>query len=255
MKPSIALVMFVHNDLRWLRATLPYDMRWADQVCILDMGSTDGTREYCRAFLRDNDRYQRREENTCPELGFDEAKSAAAALALTDWIYHSAADQVLSLGQGELIHKACAEADGKDALTVDCLNLNMPNGNLPEQWESNYHLSAPDVHREHHHRLLRNHKGIQYRGYIHEEPFYPSGEHCATNSKWTPLEMFHFQGCQNAEMRRMRYSWMFRRAMQNPELQKWTNKWWYEVHCARSKDEINEWADKYEKHVAATGEK
>lgn len=253
-RPTIALVMPVCNDLRWLRTTLPYEMRWADQVCILDMGSTDGTREYCRMFLRENDRYMRRETNTCPELGFDEANNAAASMALTDWIYFGAADECIRPTQWDVVQKELAAAEGFDSLKVDRHNLSSSQGFNPAAWEHQFDIGNHEVETENLVRIIRRGVGIMMRGYIHEEPF--KGEtSCHFTARYSNLGTLHFQSGCDPHLRRMRYSWMFQRAIDNPELQKYTNRWWYDVYCKRPEVDIKGWAEKYEKHMAETGQK
>jgi hypothetical protein len=251
MKPTIALVMPVCNDLRWLRVTLPYEMQWADQVCLLDMGSTDGTKEFCRLFLRPHDRYMRREENTCPELGFSEANNCVASMALTDWICFGAADQVL-IAEPEFMGKLL-EGTKQDAISLE--RLNIQGGFEPEQWERQYRQENRATKSERHVNIVRRGVGISAKGYIHEELFQGERNCAEIASIAKHVNILHFQGGSTPELRQMRYSWMLHRASQDKELQAYTNKWWYDTYCKEHAADLATWAAKYEAYVKDTGQK
>lgn len=254
-RPTIACCYFVHDDLSFLRATLSYDKKWADQICILDLGSTDGTKEFCELYLDRNDKYERRTENTCPDRGFSEAKNACCALATTDWVFYGAADQMLRPSDHGRIHNFVAEAT-QPVLSVDCINILPQPSDGPTTIESGIVRanSGEAVRIESHRRIIRQGMGVLSKGYLHEEPFL--GElNCFGSSGKTDLAIYHFSDWANSGVRRWRYSWMFKRALNDPELQRYTNRWWYDDYVAKHKDFIDENAALYEKYVAETGRK
>lgn len=243
---KVSVCYFVHNDLAALRTVLPYEMRWADEICVLDMASTDGTKEFCEAFLRPQDKYQRRDENTCPILGFGEARTAAAMMATGDWVLTSDADIVMHWQQADLI-KRVLERSTVDVLSVAIAEVRPPlEGKTPMTNIEQVFDRMPRPFRPGNHRvLLRNGVGIDFKGYIHEEPF--RGEvNCYAESRPSGLMRLHFHNWVDNPMRGMRYSWMLLRAAKNPELQKYTNRWWYDEYVPKHREHIEHQAAQYE---------
>lgn len=244
MNPTISLCIFSHNDLPMLKATLLHESRWVDQICILDMASTDGTGEFCHAWLRPGiDVYHRRETNTCPTLGFAEAKNAAMYMATSDWVLEAGADTVMDWHQ--TVHvRSILQRTQRDILSLttrgvapykDC------NPALIEEAVAQGKFAGSGRHRV----FIRRGCGIEYKGYIHEEPY--RGEvNCVGEAEMTTLQRYHFHGWGNDQLRKLRYGWMLNRAMQNPELQRWTNRWWYDIYCPEHADEIKQWSEEYE---------
>lgn len=253
MKPTVSLCVFSHNDLPMLKATLLHEIKWVDQICLLDMASDDGTSEFAHAFLRPGiDVYVRRDKNTCAELGFAEAKNAVASMASCDWILINGADTVMDWKQSHNIKDVLARANG-DILSIDTVNVKPYKDVLPHQIE----LAAVygDIQSVEKHRVfVRRSSGIKSRGYIHEEPY--RGEvNCHKEAEDTVLRRYHFHGWGNDELRQLRYSWMIYNAIKNPELQRYTNRWWYDVYYNQNKALIHERAVEYELYVERTGKR
>ncbi len=243
MNPTVSLCLFVHNDLPMLKATLLHEVRWVDQICILDMASTDGTGEFCHAWLRPGiDVYHRRERNTCPELGFDEAKNTVLDMATSDWVLEAGADTVMDWKQTASI-KTILNRTERDILSINTINV-LPFGNChPSDIER---ATAQSPHNAERHRaFIRRTSGIRYRGYIHEEP-YRGAINCFEEAELTVLRRYHFHGWGNDHMRGIRYGWMLWRAYHQPELQQWTNPWWYKQHVANNEAQIRNQAALYE---------
>lgn len=250
MTPTVSWCVFVHNDLPFLRNTLLHTSKWVDQICVLDLGSNDGTKEFCEAYLRKPDVYVRREVNTCPELGFAEAKNAVTALATMDWVFHAGANTILSFHHHDLIKWSLSQVEG-DCASVETINVARYLDGSPYRMEEAMKKSAV-ISKERHRVLIRNGSDILSKGYIHEEPY--RGEvNCFGEAMEIPVTRYHFQGWGNDLLRQQRYAWMFCRAMKEPELQKYTNRWWYDVFYPKNEQLLVERAEAYEKYKKETG--
>lgn len=242
---SLSLCYFVHNELPFLRTTLLYELKWADQVCILDMGSTDGTLEFCLAALRPQDVYARRSTNTIPAMGFAEARNAVSRLASCEWVIFSDADRIFDWNQSKSI-KARLSMCRKDCLSIETWNIpKSATDNHPNQVERAVAMgNVTSV--ENHRTIMRNGSGIHYQGYIHEE-MYLGDVNCFAMAEPSGLRQFHFGHWQNDEKRQLRYAWMLREAMRVPALQKGTNEHWYKVYYPSKREDLERMAEQYEK--------
>lgn len=245
---SISLVMFVWNDLPFLRISLFYEMKWADQICILDMGSNDGTLEFCAAALRPQDVYQRRQENTCPMRGFDEARNAAGRMATGEWIIYSDADRIFDWNQARTI-KERLSSTRSPVLSIESWNIPKPglpdqeaDPNLIERVVSAGMVSSVEEHRT----ICRRDAGVIYIGYIHEE-MHLAGKCCHPGSEPSGLRQYHFAHWKNDAFRQPRYAWMLREGIRNPAKQKGTNEWWYKTYYPSKQEELDRMADDYER--------
>jgi glycosyltransferase involved in cell wall biosynthesis len=86
MEP-VSAALIARNEERNIEAALQ-SLRWADEVVVVDGGSTDGTLEICRRYT---DRIFSREWT-----GFVDQKNYAVAQARHDWIFSLDADERLS---------------------------------------------------------------------------------------------------------------------------------------------------------------
>lgn len=241
--PTVSLCMFLHNEMHILPHMLFYEMRWADQVCIIDMASTDGLREFCEAALRPQDVYVRRERNTCALLGFDEAKNAAVALSTCDFAYFAGANSVIDWKISPNLKHILKETTAP-VLSIKTVNV-LPAG--PEvfyTWERDV-KSKRFVDTHEHRNFIRRGSGVDVKGYIHEEPHL--GEQNAKGiAESVPIVRYHFNHPHTRFARQLRYSWMFRRMRNTPSLQKYTNSWWWEGHYNQNAQSIEDEANQYE---------
>lgn len=246
---SISLCFFVWNDLPFLRATLFYEMKWADQICILDLGSTDGTLEFCTAALRPGDVYVRRKNNTVPERGFDEARNASGRLATCEWIIYSDADRIFDWNQARTLKERLASLRRHPVLSIETWNIPKP-GDEPGDGDPNLierAISSGIVKSvENHRTIARLDSGAQYVGYVHEE-LHINGVPAHPGAQASGLRQYHFGHWKNDLLRQPRYAWMLRNAIRNPTLQKGTNVWWYQTYWPSKEEELSRMADEYEK--------
>jgi len=238
--PTIALCFPTCNNLPILRSTLIHNMRWADQICVLDMGSTDGTKEFLEAVLRLQDRYSRCDSNFIPNDGFSAARAGISALAGTDWIWHGGSNCCLDWTCQQELRTALANAK-RDVVahqtlhvdaTDDCIEVAVKKSGLRSEW-----------HRQIHRRGV----GIEMKGYIHEE-LYRGDQNCHSEAEaHMEIRQYHFEGRGDDHLRRTRAAWMLRRAMNEPELRKWTNAFWFDRWVPEHQDEIHAMAEEYQR--------
>ena len=85
---SLGVIMICRDEADRIARSLASVAGWADEIIVLDSGSTDGTPEICR-------RYASRVEVT-DWPGFGPQKRRALAMATTDWVLSLDADEVVS---------------------------------------------------------------------------------------------------------------------------------------------------------------
>lgn len=250
--PTVSYCLLANNDLRWLRVTIPYAMKWADQICLLDMASTDGTKEYCEMMFRPQDRYMRSEVNMCPSKGFGACDNMVVAMADKQWICFMAADTMF-LPEVAVRVKDVIAASREPVLASLTRNLKQVPGVTHENVEVLLRNGAFEDHPEHHCRIYDRSVGAEWRGYIHEELFV--GEVNAFNNcaQVVDLPRVHFGDWLNSEIRSLRYSWMIREAIRKPELQQWTNAWWFHKYYPEHKEFVDKQAMAYEAHIKNGG--
>ncbi len=233
MSPTISWCVFTHNDLPILKATLLHAVCWVDQICILDLGSTDGTESFCKAFLRNQDRYERRDTNTVPALGFDEARRAVSALATSNWIMTGGANTVLDWSQRDKVRPILSKIR-RDVVALETVNIGRYQNASPSLIEEAV-TKGTVLSRDRHRVICRRGSGVLHRGYLHEE-LYRGESNTFSEAVSSPLRRFHFQGWGNDPLRQQRYAWMFCNAIDHPELQKYTNRWWYDVFYRKNEN-------------------
>lgn len=237
---TVACCLFACNDLPMLRSTLIHELRWVDQLCFVDMGSTDGTLEFVNSILRPGDRYEYRDSNTCPWLGFAEAHNAACALATTDWVYAGAASYCMGWGQDI---KGRLERASRPVIITETHHIEPTSVGGKESMIERAALAGGMV--ENHVTMYRRDVGVEWRGYLHSEP-YAGQVNARSLAEITTLKRYHFGGWGNNRLRACRYAWMLRRAMREPRLQEGTSRWWFDVHCKNNEAEIEQMAVEYE---------
>ncbi|HQI45680.1 MAG TPA: hypothetical protein PLC59_06475 [Bacteroidales bacterium] len=241
--PTVSLCMFIHNEMHILPHMLFYEMRWADQVCIIDMASTDGLKEFCESALRPQDVYVRRERNTCALLGFAEAKNAAISLSTSDFAYFAGANSVIDWTIAPNIKHILKETTGP-VLRINTINVKYSAPECYHTWERDVKEKRfIDTHE--HRNFIRKGSGIDIKGYIHEEPHL--GEENARNiAEPVPIVRYHFNHPFTRYARQLRYSWMFRRLRNTPSLQKYTHSWWWTEYYDQNRQRIEDEANQYE---------
>lgn len=240
----IAVALFTYNDLPLLRATLFHHFTWADQVCVLDMASTDGTYEFCQKFLRSGDVYLRRAENTVPQLGADEAINALLKMPTAPWIALDGANYMFNPAQGPAL-KAALQSAQCPCYKIKTKHFMPPADSASMPIERAF--TTPPFADEYHVWAVRRDMNFESRGYVHSE-LYLNGQNCHMIAGTLPFERFHFQDWHNATLRRLRGAYMLWRGFNDRALQAHTNSWWYTTFVPNNLSQIERDAAAYEKY-------
>lgn len=107
----ISVILITWNEEARLERALE-SVRWADEIVIVDRGSTDGTEALARRYT---DRFYVR-----PWNGYGVQKQRALELATCDWVLSIDADEAVSPELRAAIERAVAEDDGRvDAYDIE----------------------------------------------------------------------------------------------------------------------------------------
>ncbi|WIV19072.1 glycosyltransferase [Paenibacillus polygoni] len=144
--PTLGVHLIVYNEEKWLGACLEQVHTLADELIIVDTGSTDRSiaiaEEYGATVIR-----------SPWEHNFAKARNAGLVHANTDWILVLDADEQVIAGQEE-IKEFLSQEEGSQCL-IELVNW---TGSGPEEC---IHYFAP--------RVFRNRYGYRYEGLIHEQ--------------------------------------------------------------------------------------
>ncbi|MFH1090789.1 MAG: glycosyltransferase family 2 protein [Pseudomonadota bacterium] len=99
---TLSVVVICHNEVSNIEACLE-SVTWADEIVVVDSGSTDRTVELSRGYT---DRVYTR-----PWAGYPAQKNAAFDLAASDWILSLDADERVTPGLAEKIKAVLAASD------------------------------------------------------------------------------------------------------------------------------------------------
>jgi glycosyltransferase involved in cell wall biosynthesis len=114
VRPRISVVLVVRNERDRLPQALA-SVGWAEEVLVVDTGSTDGTQELARAAGV-------RVEEVRWE-GYVASRNRAAGLAANDWVFFVDADeQVTDVLRDELLARVAADGEALAGLTMPRLS-------------------------------------------------------------------------------------------------------------------------------------
>src|ERR1035437_10056230 len=114
MRKSLSVAMIAMNEEANLPRTLA-SVRWADEIILVDSGSTDRTLEIAESFGA--------QTSSHPFGGHGEQKNVALDLCTSDWILLLDADEVLTPGLQDEIGKLLADEPEFGAYWIPRLNL------------------------------------------------------------------------------------------------------------------------------------
>lgn len=144
--PTLGVHLIIYNEERWLEACLKQVHTMADELIVVDTGSTDRSVEIA-------EKYGAAVIHSPWEQDFAKARNAGLIHAKTDWILVLDADEQVIAGQEE-IKEYLREEKGSQCL-IELVNWTGPG---PEDCTFYY---AP--------RVFRNRYGYRYEGMIHEQ--------------------------------------------------------------------------------------
>ncbi|MBD7970030.1 glycosyltransferase [Paenibacillus gallinarum] len=144
--PTLGVHLIVYNEEKWLEACLEQIHNMADELIIVDTGSTDRSVEIA-------EKYGATVIHSPWEHDFAKARNAGLVHANTDWILVLDADEQVIVGQEE-IKEFLKQEEGSQCL-IKLMNW---TGSGPEDCILYF---AP--------RVFRNREGYRYEGMIHEQ--------------------------------------------------------------------------------------
>lgn len=148
-KPILSLCMIVKNEEDWLGKCLDSVVQVADEIVVVDTGSTDKTKEICR-------KYHAAVYDFAWTENFSEARNFGIERASGEWILWLDADEEIEL-ENAAEFKEVLELKEKDLWMIPLINY---YGTFPTNPNRAYLFAS--------HRLFRNHKGFKFTGNIHE---------------------------------------------------------------------------------------
>lgn len=161
MRPGLSVIVCTLNEAARIERMIEH-VQFADEILVLDCGSTDGTVERARAA---GARVEHQDW-----LGFSRQKNRAAELAAHDWVLSLDADEIVDDDLGAAIVAALEGGpDPRDAFLVDrrgdFLGAVMPN----PQREANRAANVRLYHRAHSRwdESMEIHELVQVPGTVH----------------------------------------------------------------------------------------
>ena len=109
MKTKLSVAIITFNEEANIRRTLE-SVKWADEIVVIDSGSTDGTREICKAYT-DKVIHQ-------PWLGFGKQKNIAIDRTTGDWVLSLDADEEVEPELADEIRSVISSSGALDAYRI-----------------------------------------------------------------------------------------------------------------------------------------
>ncbi len=192
----LSVCMIVKNEQEFIENCLKSIQPIADEIIVVDTGSSDKTLEIARAFAAKIFSFQWIND-------FSAARNEALKQATGDWILHLDADETLEETSAGKIRPLISTTDS-DALIVSVRNYHPPQDMVK-------YLDSGQI------RLFRNRPEYRYRNAIHEQITF-SIEENGGSIKDAPLLIHHFGyqtgNAQKAERNRILLE---KKVQENPE--------------------------------------
>lgn len=161
--PTLTLCMIVRNECAYLPTALKSVSGLVDEICIVDTGSTDGTKEIARSAAHRFAEYPW-------ENDFAAAKNACLGLASSDWVLFLDADEFLLAGDHAALRAALLN-QASDAMRLPILNYSYDPtefGYTPNNQKDPAVSSYPGYVVTGLCRLFRRTPHVYYEGAVHE---------------------------------------------------------------------------------------
>ncbi len=166
---SVSLCMIVKNEERMLERCLSSVRHLADEMVIVDTGSTDNTKEIAAQF---GARVYEYEWDGC----FANARNAALEQARMDWILLMDADDEFEYEDTQKLLDLMEHGEGSVCFFQTLSFM----GRVPDKNSLVANLNV---------RLIRNHMGLKFQGCIHEQIGMEHGGHKAVISD---IRVYHY---------------------------------------------------------------
>ncbi len=158
-RQKISLCMIVKNEEALLPQCLASVKKCADEIIVVDTGSTDGTIEIAES-------YGAKVYHHPWENNFSKHRNQSLSYASGDWILILDADEALAPGQGDRIREAVSKS------AENCTKIYFMVHDIENDKVSMVTTSL---------RLFRNHVGAHYEGIVHNLIVVPKGESIKTD--------------------------------------------------------------------------
>lgn len=222
---TISACVITRDEKVFLEKCLPAAKASADQLIVVDTGSSDGSVKVAKKYA---DVVETLRPRVLVEKGFAYVRNLAASFATGDWIYQVDADEMLSAEQRPELRRLCETTDAV-ALRLKVLTFENSRSN-PKYWEEIANTIKYDVST--HVRVYRNTPRIRWEGYIHEELFENGVVPCFSSALATDLKHLHFTRYRRGggfEDKELRFSYMLTRAHDDRNgLGRFMNQWWWD---------------------------
>lgn len=152
--PTLAVCMIVKNEEEHLPRCLASVRPLADQLIVVDTGSTDRTAEIAESFGASVYHHEW-------EGDFSKARNISMGYADSDWIFIIDADEELNVGDIPLIRKTIDETD------FNAISISVYNYSAQKRMYTSF---LPSI------RLFRRSTGAYYDGIVHNQLRFPQDE-------------------------------------------------------------------------------
>lgn len=225
MTASIAAVVLAHNEASLLALTLPGIKACVDEVIMVDMGSTDGSRRIYDTVLGARDQVISYAKRNLPLFGFAHARNYGAKFTTADWILSVDSDEWITPGDAAALRVAVGGPD--DVVEVSRRNyVARPGLDLSDLTAI---LENAEMSEEAHRRLYRNRPNIRWEGLIHEELCDAQGNTWGRSGR-AGLVLHHLNQFKPAALHHEKnrlYAFMILRAFVTPGFRYGMNPHWF----------------------------
>lgn len=221
---KVAVCAIAKNEARFADDFVRSAKTFADTVVVLDTGSTDETPQILRAAGAMVFDYSFKDFLT---HGFGHTRTALIEKVPkgVTWLHWLDIDERVTEADGHIIKNF--SGDSPRFIETRTFPQAIEGFDIKD-WRR--HTSRPYSGFRH----LRSHPhlpGFQWRGYIHEE-LYVGDTHAYNRAVDSPVAHWHFTNMNPRQdyPKQFLYGFFLDRGVRHPELQKYTNGWWYSTH-------------------------
>lgn len=237
---EIEVCMITYNEEQLIERSLRAVSDYFDAFTILDMESTDRTREIAHDILGSKLNLVTRARSYLLELGFADARNCVSSWARRDWVLHIDSDEVmkaLDLNGGE-----CLASGAKPAFKIKRNNL-LPRENFNPLTDDTSVLDIQSV--EHHVRLFKRIPESRWESFLHEELWIANNRahDSADHSEIVIDHLAAFKPYDFNERKENFYAWMMCKVKDNVDLQYRMREFYFTEYFESRRDDLRTRAD------------